>query len=111
HGAFESRRDHAFFRRLGRRGGKGLGPLMLFNTLPFFVFLAVVVGLFYMLPRAWRKYLLLAASYFFYASWNPKFIALLLALTVIDYSAGLWLERVREDRRKLVLVLSLAANL
>ncbi len=36
-----------------------------------------------------RKYILLAASYYFYASWNAKFIALLLTLTVIDYVGGL----------------------
>jgi len=84
---------------------------MLFNTVQFFVFLAVVLALFYTAPRAWRKYILLAASYFFYASWNPKFIALLLTLTAIDYSAGIALERVRPGRKKLVLVLSLSANL
>ena len=44
---------------------------MLFNTTRFFVFLAVVLALFYALPQRFRKYLLLAASYFFYASWNP----------------------------------------
>jgi alginate O-acetyltransferase complex protein AlgI len=84
---------------------------MLFNTIQFFVFLAVVLALFYAAPRAWRKYVLLAASYFFYASWNPKFIALLLTLTAIDYSAGIALESVRPERRKLVLILSLSANL
>lgn len=84
---------------------------MLFNTAQFFLFLAVVLALYYSAPRGARKYILLAASYFFYASWNPKFIALLLTLTVIDYSAGIALERVRPDRRKLVLILSLAANL
>ena len=64
-----------------------------FSTpLASFVFLAVVLALFYALPRRFRKYLLLAASYFFYASWNPKFIALLLTLTAIDFTAGIWLE-------------------
>jgi D-alanyl-lipoteichoic acid acyltransferase DltB (MBOAT superfamily) len=84
---------------------------MLFNTVQFFLFLAVVLALFYTAPRAWRKYILLAASYFFYASWNPKFIALLLTLTAIDYSAGIALESVRPARKKLVLILSLSANL
>src|ERR1700733_963026 len=85
---------------------------MLFNTTRFFVFLAVVLALFYALPQRFRKYLLLAASYFFYASWNPKFIALLLTLTAIDYTAGLWLERTTAPaRRKAILVMSLAANL
>jgi D-alanyl-lipoteichoic acid acyltransferase DltB (MBOAT superfamily) len=85
---------------------------MLFNTTQFFLFLAVVLVLFYTAPRTWRKYILLGASYYFYASWNAKFILLLLTLTVIDYCAGLWLERVAPGpRRKTVLVFSLAANL
>ena len=85
---------------------------MLFNTTEFFVFLAVVLALFYAAPRPWRKYILLAASYYFYASWNAKFIALLLTLTAIDYASGLWLERVPPGpRRKAVLIFSLAANL
>src|SRR5258708_16172592 len=84
---------------------------MLFNTTQFFLFLAVVLALFYILPRPFRKYLLLAASYLFYASWNPKFIALLLTLTAIDYTAGIWLEKVEPSRKKLVLILSLCANL
>jgi alginate O-acetyltransferase complex protein AlgI len=85
---------------------------MLFNTTQFFLFLAVVLALFYSAPSALRKYILLAASYYFYGSWNAKFIALLLTLTVIDYCAGLWLERVPPGpKRRAVLIFSLAANL
>ncbi len=85
---------------------------MLFNTTRFFVFLAVVLALFYALPRRFRRYLLLLASYFFYASWNPKFIALLLTLTAIDYTAGIWLERTEAPgRRRAILIGSLTANL
>src|ERR1017187_7212934 len=85
---------------------------MLFNTTQFFLFLAVVLVLFYTAPRPRRKYLLLAASSYFYASWNAKFILLLLTLTAIDYGAGRWLERVAPGpRRKAVLIFSLAANL
>src|ERR1039457_2660117 len=84
---------------------------MLFNTTNFFLFLAVVLVLFYLAPRVLRRYILLVASYFFYASWNWKFIPLLLTLTAIDYTAGIWLEKVRPGRRKLVLILSLCANL
>ena len=85
---------------------------MLFNTIQFFIFLVVVLALFYSSPRAWRKYILLAASYFFYGSWNPKFILLLLTLTAIDYTAGLWIEKTPPGRRrKIILILSLTANL
>jgi len=85
---------------------------MLFNTPQFFLFLAVVLVLFYASPRPLRKHILLAASYFFYASWNYKFVPLLLSLTVIDYSAGVWLEKAHTSaRKKAVLILSLSANL
>jgi alginate O-acetyltransferase complex protein AlgI len=85
---------------------------MLFNTPQFFVFLAVVLILFYSTPRSWRKYVLLAASYFFYMSFIPKFILLLLTLTAIDYTAARWISATQSARsRKTALVISLAANL
>jgi alginate O-acetyltransferase complex protein AlgI len=85
---------------------------MLFHTVQFFIFLSVVLVLFYTAPRALRKYILLLASYYFYGSWNYKFIALLLTLTAIDYTAGIWLERVQAPaKRKAILIGSLSANL
>jgi D-alanyl-lipoteichoic acid acyltransferase DltB (MBOAT superfamily) len=85
---------------------------MLFNTPAFFLFLFVVLGAFYLLPRWGRKPLLLVASYFFYMSWNPKFVALLLTLTAIDYTAALLIAHTQEPRRrKAMLLVSLAANL
>ena len=85
---------------------------MLFQTPQFFLFLGVVLILFYSAPRSWRKFILLAASYFFYMSWIPTFILLLLSLTAIDYTAALWIARAGSPRaRKTALVMSLAANL
>jgi alginate O-acetyltransferase complex protein AlgI len=85
---------------------------MLFNTPQFFLFLATVLIAFYSAPRAWRKPLLLVASYWFYMSWNVKFVALLVTLTAIDYTAARWIEGTADvRRRKLALVASLAANL
>jgi len=84
---------------------------MLFSTLPFFVFLFAVLALHYISPRPFRKYILLAASYYFYMSWNPKFIALLLTLTAIDYTAAFWIARTHGARRKLFLIVGLAGNL
>lgn len=85
---------------------------MLFNTVEFFVFLAIVLLLHYLSPRVLRKPILVAASYYFYMSWNAKFALLLLTLTAIDYTAGLWIARAEEPRRrKLLLILSLGANL
>jgi alginate O-acetyltransferase complex protein AlgI len=81
---------------------------MLFNTPQFFIFLLAVLACFYAAPRALKRYLLLGASYYFYMSWNPRFIPLLLSLTAIDYAAGLWIAR---SRRRIFLILSLCANL
>jgi alginate O-acetyltransferase complex protein AlgI len=85
---------------------------VLFNTWQFFVFLAAVLILFYAAPRQWRKLILLAASYFFYMCWIPRFALLLVTLTAIDYAAGLCIARsAGHGQRKLILVLSLAANI
>ncbi len=85
---------------------------MLFNTQQFFAFLAIALILFYTAPRGLRKYILLAASYFFYMSFIPKFILLLLSLTAIDYTAARWIARTQSPHsRKTALVISLAANL
>ena len=85
---------------------------MLFNTAQFFVFFTIVAALFYTLPRGTRKYLLLIASYYFYASWNVAFVPLLLTITAVDFGAAIWMERVVSPaRRKAFLILSLAVNL
>jgi alginate O-acetyltransferase complex protein AlgI len=85
---------------------------MLFNTVQFFVFFTIVLALFYTLPQGARKYLLLIASYVFYATWNVAFVPLLAAITIVDYCAALWMVRVQSgQRRKAFLILSLAVNL
>jgi alginate O-acetyltransferase complex protein AlgI len=84
---------------------------MLFHTAEFALFLAIVLGLFYTVPFALRRFVLLGSSYLFYIFWNPYFIGLLVALTAIDYGAALWIARASGRGRKLALWMSLAANL
>src|ERR1700691_438565 len=85
---------------------------MLFQTAQFFAFLGVVLILFYSAPQKWRKFILLAASYYFYMSWIPVFILLLLSLTAIDYGAARWIAQTVSPRlRKTAVVVSLCANL
>src|SRR5580692_7872390 len=84
---------------------------MLFNTTEFFVFFAIVLAVFYAAPRVFRRVILLLASYFFYLSWNYKFVVLLLGLTVVDFVAAIAIERAPESRKKMFLLISLIANL
>jgi alginate O-acetyltransferase complex protein AlgI len=83
---------------------------MLFTTFSFLIFLLVVLVLFYVLPRAYRRYLLLAASLFFYMAWNAKFVVLILGLITVDYFAALWISRRAGSPRRMALLVSLAAN-
>jgi len=85
---------------------------MLFHTTRFFIFLAVILVAFYTAPKPWRRPILLVASYYFYMCWIPKFILLLLFLTVIDYIAARWIASTDAPRyRKVALIVSLSANL
>lgn len=86
---------------------------MLFNSLTFLVFFAFVFGL-HAAMRSWpqKKGVLLAGSYVFYAAWNPPYVAILLFSTTLDW----WLARriwqaTDDKRRKILLVISLVANL
>src|ERR1700693_1046975 len=90
---------------------KSVERSMLFNTTEFFVFLVIVLAVFYASPRAFRRVILLIASYVFYLSWNYKFVVLLLGLTVVDYVADIAIERAPATRKKPFLLISLAANL
>jgi len=83
-----------------------------FNTLGFLVFFPIVVTLYFLFPHRWRWILLLAGSYLFYISWNPKYIIVLLVVTAVGYVAGLWLARETDPKtRRTILIFSLATIL
>lgn len=86
---------------------------MLFNSYTFIVFFIIVLALHYTrLSWTTKKVNLLLASYLFYAVWNPPFIILLWISTFIDYFVGkkLYYEQ-HKTKRKLLLMVSLVANL
>lgn len=86
---------------------------MNFNSGAFLIFLPISVGVYWLLPQRFRKYWLLAASYFFYMYWNPLLILLLLTSTVIDYCCGRGMEASpdRPKKRKVLLLVSICMNL
>ena len=86
---------------------------MVFNSIAFVVFLPIVVVLFYLLPHKWRWLMLLAASCVFYMWFVPKYILILLITIVIDYSAGLLMERHADTPKlkKAYLIISIVSTL
>src|SRR5260370_36692722 len=86
---------------------------MLFCSQAFVVFFALVFALSWCMPwqRA-RVWLLLGASYYFYASWNHWLALLIFATTIVDYLVALGMNATDGPiKRRLLLLGSLAANL
>jgi len=84
---------------------------MLFNSFQFFLFFPIVTILFFLLPHKFRWFLLLAASCYFYMVFKPIYILILFFTIVIDYYVGLFLEKSKAENKKLILILSLIANI
>ncbi len=75
---------------------------MLFNSIEFLIFFPIVIAGFFLLPHRFRRYFLLAASCYFYMSFIPKYILILLFTTLVDYFGALGVEKAREmGNRKL----------
>jgi alginate O-acetyltransferase complex protein AlgI len=85
---------------------------MLFNSTQFLVFLPIVLLVASALTIRWRNVFLLVASYYFYGCWDWRFLALLMATTMIDYWVGRQISASADPQaRKRILLLSISANL
>ena len=85
---------------------------MQFNSIEFLLFFPTVCAAYFLAPFRYRWVLLLVASYFFYAWWDPRFLVLIGVSTLIDYFAALLMGSVkRRELRTAFLFLSLFSNL
>lgn len=85
---------------------------MAFNSLTFVIFLMVVLAGYYALTHKAQNVWLLAASWVFYAWWDPRVLGLLILSSGVDYLCGLRLYGSSDPRgRKLYLTLSICTNL
>lgn len=82
---------------------------MLFNSIEFIIFFPLVTLLYFLLPHKIRWLHLLLASCIFYAAFIPAYLFILFFLIVIDYSAGLLIEK--QASKKFWLVVSIIANI
>jgi D-alanyl-lipoteichoic acid acyltransferase DltB (MBOAT superfamily) len=85
---------------------------VLFNSLAFAAFLAVVLPTYHALPRRAQNVFLLVASYVFYGFWDWRFLSLLWLSTAIDFWASRAIAATTDRRRRnFALGVSLATNL
>lgn len=76
---------------------------MLFNSFGFLFFLVVVFIIHWLIAKNSLKLqngILLAASYFFYACWDYRFLFLLIFSTLLDYYTGLKMGGVKDKKGK-----------
>ncbi|MFN8208913.1 MAG: MBOAT family O-acyltransferase [Bacteroidales bacterium] len=84
---------------------------MLFNSIHFAFFFILVTGLYFMIPHRFRWALLLVSSCYFYMVFIPVYILILFFTIIIDYFAGIYLEKFQGRHKKIFLIASLIANI
>lgn len=82
-------------------------------TGPVFISLLMLLfALHWLIPQRLRPLLLLGGSYFFYAWWDLRFIAVLLLSTALDFSMAILIGNQKNSSRRLALLtISVTANL
>lgn len=84
---------------------------MLFDSTAYVLFLILIVLVYWRLPLRLQNYFLLAASYFFYAWWDWRFLFLMVGSTLVDYLVAHKIASANETRtRRLLLLFSLVLN-
>jgi D-alanyl-lipoteichoic acid acyltransferase DltB (MBOAT superfamily) len=85
---------------------------MVFNSLHFVWFFVAFYCAYRVLPHRAQNWLLLFASYYFYAAWDWRFLGLLVASTLVDFTCARLLSRASTPRaRRALLIVSLGFNL
>jgi alginate O-acetyltransferase complex protein AlgI len=84
---------------------------MIFNSLLFLFYFIAVSTSYYLLPHRFRWLLLLLASCYFYMAFVPEYLLILLFTIVIDYAAGIFIEKSQGAARKWLLITSLLSNI
>lgn len=69
---------------------------MLFNSVNFLLFFPIILSIYFIIPPKVRYLWLLIVSFYFYMSWDPRYVLCLGFSTLITYLAGIYIDRRRE---------------
>src|SRR5256885_12875892 len=83
---------------------------MLFNSIEFALFFPIVCCLYFAAPIGLRVPLLLVASCIFYMAFIPAYILILFVTILIDYTAGIYIERSTGRARRMWLIGSIIST-
>lgn len=79
---------------------------MAFNSFEYVFFFLAIAFLYYIIPFRFRWAMVLAASYYFYISWQPVYVTILIAQTVVAYGAALMIGKFTEPRRRIACMMA-----
>ncbi|HUQ85784.1 MAG TPA: MBOAT family O-acyltransferase [Candidatus Limnocylindrales bacterium] len=83
---------------------------MLLYSFSFFVFFAVIFILFWKIPKKFQWVLLLFASYYFYGSWKPAYLGIIIVTTLVSYYCAIAIAKQKRYKGR-YLFLALFVNL
>lgn len=66
---------------------------MLYNTIEYFGFFCIVLGIYYLIPKKIQWVYLLLVSYIFYYTFDVKYTFLLFASTIVTYASAIWIAK------------------
>ena len=87
---------------------------MIFNSPIFAIFLLIVFAIYWSLNKTLKlqNLFIVVASYFFYGWWDWRFLSLLFASSIIDFTTAYYIQRSGKiSTRKILIAISLFANL
>lgn len=86
---------------------------MLFNSIEFLLFFPAVVIIYFLLPHRFRNWFLLAASCYFYMSFIPVYIIILIIDGFVDYAGSHLIEKYKDNKKlkRLFFILPIIINL
>ncbi len=87
---------------------------MVFSSLVFvFLFLVLTLGIYYAVPFKFKNFVIFVSGFIFYAWGEPKYVAVMLISTLIDYFAGLTMHKYNNNKtvKRVALIVSLVMNL
>ena len=87
---------------------------MLFSSITFlFYFLPITLGLYYIVPKRFKNYILLLSSIIFYSWGGLLYLPILLISICINYAFGLKIDKYKDDKvqKKRILIYSIIFNI
>jgi alginate O-acetyltransferase complex protein AlgI len=88
---------------------------MTFNSINFGIFFPILFILYWSIAKknlTIQNLILLAASYIFYASWDWRFLFLLIFISLVNYIIGLFIQQSNYSKRKKIwLILGIVLNI